>query len=455
MSTEQFEFPTPIKMSDEQPANVSTFVEYQNDDLDCGKTLYLNNEIADVHFSFGSNNDTTTLVPAHKILLAAKSDVFKAMFYGEMKEPGNVHMPDASEAAFTEFLQYFYLNDIKLCTEHIEGVLYLAQKYNVAKCVSDCVRFLLNSIDDDNVCRRLHLAMLYEQSELMKRCEAHILLYTISVFWSSGFLACDRQVMKHILTNNLITCSEVDVFRAMMSWVKAKSKQNKLSKELVDTHLGELFYEIRFAAMKIADFCKLAKKYNSVLSSHFETIVSNIIVLPRPRQGKFEKFHTNPSRAIWNTAAIITCDRTIADEPLIYELNTIERTPFSTNTPLIWGSFTCTKLPEHILDHSSVDVKIYKHAPYGHRFKSKRGNLLLEMTARLKTDCSTNIVLPHPILIAPSITYGIEIGPFPANERYTSFDAKGDVNLESDIHIEFDHRAKSGLITELDFNRIN
>lgn len=49
------------------------------------KDFRLSGNLADVHFSF---NDGISRVPAHKILLASKSPVFKAMFCGELKETG-------------------------------------------------------------------------------------------------------------------------------------------------------------------------------------------------------------------------------------------------------------------------------------------------------------------------------------------------------------------------------
>lgn len=50
--------------------------------------FYLNEKNSDVHFLFGldDNSISTVRVPSHKFLLAAESDVFEAMLYGELKE---------------------------------------------------------------------------------------------------------------------------------------------------------------------------------------------------------------------------------------------------------------------------------------------------------------------------------------------------------------------------------
>lgn len=123
----------------------------------------------------------------------------------------------------------------------------------------------------------------------MKVCEKRVQVNTAAVFESADFQACDQQVLAHILKMDQLSCTEVEVFEALMSWVKAKSKQNVLSKSLVQAHPGDLFYEIRFATMKIEQICLLAKELNLVLSSHFETI-ANMIVLPYSRNKRFDCF---------------------------------------------------------------------------------------------------------------------------------------------------------------------
>lgn len=85
--------------------------------IENGEKWYLNSKTADVHFSFdSSDNDKAsgTRIPAHKILLADKSDVFEAMFYGELKETGDIRVTDVSDAAFVEFLQFFYNNQVEV-----------------------------------------------------------------------------------------------------------------------------------------------------------------------------------------------------------------------------------------------------------------------------------------------------------------------------------------------------
>lgn len=266
--------------------------------VNCDESMYLDATSADVHFSFGSvdKNPPTTRVPAHKHLLAAGGDVFKRMFYGPLKEDGDIRVTDTSDAAFKEFLKFFYLSEVELRAESIADIMYLGQKYDATKCIEACVQFLKDAATADNILIALDIAILYAHSELMKFCHRFIVLNTNSVLESSGFLGCEQKVLEHILKENLLAVSDVKVFEACMEWVKAKSEQNALTKAIVDTHLGDLFYEIRFGSMTIQEFCKLATKYDSVLSNDINTIIK-LIAFP---DYKPEKFNIRPREIKWN-----------------------------------------------------------------------------------------------------------------------------------------------------------
>lgn len=67
-----------------------------------GQKLYLISENADVVFIVENE-----CIPAHKIILAAASDVFKPIFYGSLKEQDDIRIVGATVSAFKEFLSFF------------------------------------------------------------------------------------------------------------------------------------------------------------------------------------------------------------------------------------------------------------------------------------------------------------------------------------------------------------
>ena len=54
------------------------------------------------------------IIPAYKLLLAAKSPVFNAMFCGELAEQDHVNLPDCEYEGMLEFLCFLYTEEVNL-----------------------------------------------------------------------------------------------------------------------------------------------------------------------------------------------------------------------------------------------------------------------------------------------------------------------------------------------------
>lgn len=188
------------------------------------------------------------------------------MFYGPLQEASDVRIEDTTAACFEEFLQFFYVGTVILTMENVAGVMHLGHKYNVSECFSSCIQFIESTLSYRNVCNGLGLALLYDLIDLKEKCEIKIAKISDVVFKSASFLNCDRKVLKHILDMDVLSCSEKLVFESCMEWVKHASKQNELSKDIVQAHLGDAFYGIRFASMKIEEYATLISRYGDLFT---------------------------------------------------------------------------------------------------------------------------------------------------------------------------------------------
>lgn len=129
----------------------------------------------DVHFIFnGNGDDKATKIAAHKDVLAAVSPVFDVMFNGELKEKGDVKIVDASAAAFKEFLQFFYNDQVKMSMENIEDLLNLAHKYDVTGCFQMGVAFLKENLATEKLFWGLQIAHKFDSDDLKAFCKTKI-----------------------------------------------------------------------------------------------------------------------------------------------------------------------------------------------------------------------------------------------------------------------------------------
>lgn len=211
--------------------------------------LYLNPKGADVNFIFkNTDTDHSEKVSAHKIILSLDSPVFDRMFFGSMKEQGDVQIVDASVAAFKEFLQFFYLNEVSLSSANIIYVTNLCKKYEMDDFLKPCEAVLYNSLTMDEMCWGYNIAQLLELENLSRFCEERIKTNAEKIIKSESFVECDGKSLREIMT--LVASDWVSLKRviAYMEWSKAQCKRNNLdlSPKNLRNQLKDVFYEIPF-----------------------------------------------------------------------------------------------------------------------------------------------------------------------------------------------------------------
>lgn len=225
--------------------------------------FYLDEKTADVHFVlvWGGNE---IRVPAHKILLASKSPTFYAMFYGELKETGDVLIVDVPPDVFKAFLKFFYGSEhismkmLSVTHENVIELMALADKYLVNEYVTICKQFLEVILDINDMGYDLEelwvmweLAIKFNLTDAQEILEKRLFYLSENLLTSGQFLECSREILKRVLEKDLPWLPQV-IFAACMAWVKnacANNEPGSLTAENIKKQLGECFYLIPFYLM--------------------------------------------------------------------------------------------------------------------------------------------------------------------------------------------------------------
>ncbi|TVU50157.1 hypothetical protein EJB05_01517, partial [Eragrostis curvula] len=131
----------------------------------------------------GDGADVTLIVSgeslsAHKIILAARSPVFKAEFFGEMKEKTSrcIEIKEMEAAVFKAMLGFIYTDTLpepekqETATAMAHHLLVAADRYGLEKLKVMCERRLALGIEPDTVATTLALAEQHNCSQLKAKC---------------------------------------------------------------------------------------------------------------------------------------------------------------------------------------------------------------------------------------------------------------------------------------------
>ncbi|GBN07956.1 Speckle-type POZ protein [Araneus ventricosus] len=150
--------------------------------LDDLKATYNNKYLTDVELK-----TKTKSFPAHKVILCARSYVFKAMLTNDMKEKNSnfIQIDDLDDDTVHQLLLFLYSDYLEnLQWESAMKLYYAGDKYAIEKMKVLCFSFLFNNLSVSTASELLLLADTHSDSDLKNLVEDFILKHEEEVFGS-------------------------------------------------------------------------------------------------------------------------------------------------------------------------------------------------------------------------------------------------------------------------------
>lgn len=244
------------------------------------------------------------VIHAHRCVLAAVSPKYETQFFGAAPEKDVINVNGVSPAAFNEFLQFFYTENISLTIGNIEDVLKLAKQSLVDDLVVHCTNFLIDIVGMDKLRWCYRLALNHENKLLEDFCVKHISENITDAFRTMDFWRCEHDVLCHLLDHDALNCNEIDIFDACMLWAQAKCQHERIdatNTANLRAVLGDAVFKIRFCCMKADDFATIDKKYSGFLSAEESNEVFHAILLKDNHKTSNKFGNCKPRKSIPST----------------------------------------------------------------------------------------------------------------------------------------------------------
>lgn len=231
--------------------------------------LYFSKEFTDVTFVVDKEK-----FKAHRVMLAARSDYFRALLFGGMREtnPANeIEISDCSARSFNVLLTYIYTGKMSLGELGLEVVLELislAHKYGFLALESAIQGYLKAILDVKNVCQIFDLSSFFQLKDLYNSCLDYLDQDAVEVLSMDSFPNLSKNSLIDIIKRDSFCAPEVQIFCAVVDWIETNDEASDVDikdvlKEVRLTliSLHELFHTVRptklFSADAILDAIKV------------------------------------------------------------------------------------------------------------------------------------------------------------------------------------------------------
>lgn len=235
----------------------------------------------DVEFKCNDSDlDLNVSIWAHKIILASRSPVFQAMFYGPCADIQSdvVELIDTDAHTFTLFLKYLYTDTADVTEQTAITVMQLAHKYQVSHLVSFCANHLISMLMPDNACAILEQAIFLNEKGLQQAALDFIDDNGEKILETDGFYYVQLSTLELILKGDTFLASEKCIFNAAIKWAQGKCclEDMETTGSNLRLVLGEAFKWLRLPAMSLEDFSSLTYKQSYLSFDELEETVSFI-----------------------------------------------------------------------------------------------------------------------------------------------------------------------------------
>ncbi|XP_069911198.1 kelch-like protein 12 isoform X4 [Oryctolagus cuniculus] len=170
--------------------------------------------------------------PAHRIVLAACSDYFCAMFTSELSEKGKPYVDIQGLTASTMeiLLDFVYTETVHVTVENVQELLPAACLLQLKGVKQACCEFLESQLDPSNCLGIRDFAETHNCVDLMQAAEVFSQKHFPEVVQHEEFILLSQgEVEKLIKCDEIQVDSEEPVFEAVINWVKHAKKEREES----------------------------------------------------------------------------------------------------------------------------------------------------------------------------------------------------------------------------------
>ena len=247
-------------------------------------------KLSDVTLTVGDSK-----LAAHRVVLAAASQYFDAMFSADMVESKQkeIVLHGIEFSALVDLINFCYTGRIEINVDNVQSLLCTANLLQLAGVKQACAEFLHRVLHPNNCLGIRSFAETFSCSELAEAADKYAMKTFGDVAKGEEFLSLPPEdVVKLISREELNVRSEEEVFEAVVQWVKNDIVERK-------DFLSELLKHVRLPLISPRYLCDIVSGEELIRSNlacrDLVDEAKDFMLIPE-RRSKCQSVRTRPRR---------------------------------------------------------------------------------------------------------------------------------------------------------------
>ncbi|XP_002161289.3 kelch-like protein diablo [Hydra vulgaris] len=232
------------------------------------------------------------LFQVHKVVLAASSAYFQAMFTIGMCEEKKRQIPlnDVDKKALSVLVDYAYTGIISIDDRNVQVLLKTADLLQFSTAKALCCKFIMDQMNSENCLDLLHLADVYHCSDISALSQLMFNENWEKIIKTESFVLLKLDILIKLLSSdNLHVNKEADVFYIIAQWVESDIESRK-------KYLFGLLEYVRWAFISPKDLNKMRQHPLMLVDKESLSKIDSYLIL---NAFQIENFHMRDSYIGW------------------------------------------------------------------------------------------------------------------------------------------------------------
>ncbi|XP_022207838.2 BTB/POZ domain-containing protein 3-like [Nilaparvata lugens] len=229
----------------------------------------------DCKFIVGPENN---VVEGHKFLFSVASEVFQAMFYGDLKEESTVKIEDLDAEGFKAMKHYIYTGEVNFTSAiHALSAYIAARKYLISQLMRECISYCQKQLNPSQVLQFYETCVTHNITEFDELCLNIIEEKTDQIIESDYFPFAQAETIQLILKSRSLSLqSEIEVFDLFEKWALAEADRTRLRDGDLASSFNHLKKYVRFLTISSEEFTERIEQSLLLTPTEKNAIESNL-----------------------------------------------------------------------------------------------------------------------------------------------------------------------------------